>query len=138
MAEPGGFQTAEASTRSNNQATVGRVTMLGNFEAVKKMSESNFDTATKAFEAVSKTTKEIADEIAEYSKLSFESGSEAMQKLFTVASFDKAVEVQSDYMRSAYEAFTARATKLGGLYANLGKEVFKPFQANFTNGTTAK
>ena len=112
--------------------------MLGNIEAVKKMSESNFDAATKTFDAVSKTTKQIADEIAEYSKLSFESGSEAMQKLFTVASLDKAVEAQSDYMKSAYEAFAAHAAKLGGLYSNLGKEVFKPFQVNFMDAAGSK
>ncbi len=76
--------------------------------------------------------------MAEYSKSSFDSGSKAMEKLFGVKSLDKAIEVQSEYAKSMFDDFTARTTKIGQLYADLGKEVFKPFAANMPKTTAAK
>jgi hypothetical protein len=75
---------------------------------------------------------------AEYSKTSYESGSKALEKLFGVKSLDKAIEVQSEYAKSMFEDFTARTTKIGQLYADLGKEVFKPFAANMSKAAAAK
>ena len=43
-------------------------------------------------------------------------------------SLEKAMEVQSDYLKSSYEDFVAEATKLGELYADLAKEAYKPFE----------
>ena len=106
--------------------------MLANFETVEKISKTNIEAAGEAFEALSKTTKEVATEIAEYSKSSFESGSKAMEKLFGVKSFDKAIEVQSEYAKSMFDDLSARATKISQLYADLGKEIFKPFAANMS------
>jgi hypothetical protein len=112
--------------------------MLKNYEAAEKMSKTNIEAASKAFDALSKTAKEVATEMAEYSKSSFESGSKAMEKLFGVKSLDKAIEVQSEYAKSMFEDFTARTTKIGQLYADLGKEVFKPFAANMSKAPAAK
>jgi hypothetical protein len=112
--------------------------MLENYEAVEKLSKSNIEAATKAFDVLSKTTKEVATEIAEYSKSSFESGSKAMEKLFGVKSVDKAIEVQGEYAKSMFEDFAARTAKIGQLYADLGKEVFKPLAANKSKTASVK
>ncbi len=112
--------------------------MFENYEAVEKMSKTNIEAATKAFDTLSKTAREVANEIAEYSKSSFDSGSKAMEKLFGAKSLDKAIEVQSEYAKSMFEDFTARTTKIGQLYSDLGKEVFKPFVANMYKTTAAK
>ena len=45
-------------------------------------------------------------EIADYSKRSFENSTKAMQSLIAVKSPEKAIEVQTDYVRAAYEDFT--------------------------------
>ena len=42
---------------------------------------------------------------------------------------DKAVEVQTDYAKAAYEGFVAEATKMGELYADLAKDAYKPFES---------
>ena len=44
-------------------------------------------------------------------------------------SLDSAIQLQSDYAKSAYEGFVAQATKFGELYTNLAKEAFKPVEA---------
>ena len=43
-------------------------------------------------------------------------------------SLDKAMEIQTDYVKSSYEGFVAQATKVGELYADLAKDAYKPFE----------
>jgi hypothetical protein len=73
-----------------------------------------------------KAVQAIAVEMAEYSKRSFENAAKAMQNLLAVKSLDKAMEVQSEYAKTAYENYTAQITKLGQFYSELAKEAFKP------------
>ena len=70
----------------------------------------------------------IAVEVADYSKKAFEDGTAALEKLFGVKSLEKAIEVQTEYAKTAYEGFVAKATKIGELYADLAKETYKPFE----------
>jgi hypothetical protein len=98
------------------------------FEDMQKLGKDNMDAAMQSFGAVSKGFQAIAVEVADYSKKAFEQGSAAAEKLMGAKSLDKAVEVQSDYVKSAYEGFVAQATKLGELYADLAQETYKPFE----------
>jgi len=102
--------------------------MLKNFDDVQKVGKENMDVAMKSFGAVSKGFQAIATEVADYSKKSFEDSTAAMERLMGAKTLEKAVEVQSDYVRSAYEGFVAEATKIGELYADLAKESYKPFE----------
>jgi len=103
--------------------------MVKNFEDLQQVSKENVDTALKSVGALSKGAQAIAVEVADYSKKSFEEGSAALEKLFGVKSFEKAIEVQSEYAKTAYEGFVAKATKIGELYADLAKEAYKPFES---------
>lgn len=103
--------------------------MLYNIEAMQKQGQENFELAVKSMTAMSKGFQEIAKESADYSKKHFETSSEAAEKLFATKSLEKAVEVQSDYAKTAYESFVAQATKLGELYTDMAKEAYKPLEA---------
>lgn len=103
--------------------------MLKNFEELQKINKDNLDVAMKSFGAVSKGVQAIAVEVADYSKKSFEQSSAAAEKLFGAKSLDKAIEIQTDYAKSAYEGFVAGATRVGELYADLAKESYKPFES---------
>jgi hypothetical protein len=48
-----------------------------------------------------------------------------MEKLLGAKSPDQAFEVQTEYARAAYESYVSHATKLGQLYTDLAKEMFK-------------
>ena len=102
--------------------------MLKNFEDFQKLGKENVDVCMKQFGSVSKGWQAIATEFADYSKKSFEDGSAALEKLFGAKSLETAVEVQSNYVKTAYEGFVAEATKLGELYTDLAKESYKPFE----------
>jgi hypothetical protein len=103
-------------------------TMFQNFDEVQKLTKENTDIAVKNFNTVSKSVQAIAVEVADYSKKSFEQSTAALEKLFGAKTLDKAIEVQSDYFKTAYEGFVAEATKIGELYADLAKETYKPIE----------
>ncbi len=102
--------------------------MVKNFEDLQQVSKENIDLAMKSVGVLSKGSQAIAVEVADYSKKSFEEGTAALEKLLGVKSFDKAIELQSEYAKTAYEGFVAKATKIGELYADLAKETYKPFE----------
>lgn len=102
--------------------------MMKNFDDMQKFSKDNVDATMKSFGALSKASQAIATEFADYTKKSFEDGTKVMEKLLGAKSLDKAIEIQTDYAKTAYEGFVAQATKMGELYADLAKETYKPFE----------
>jgi phasin family protein len=111
--------------------------MVKNFEDIQKLGKDNMDATLTSLGALSKGFQTIAVEMADYSRKAFEDGTAAAEKLFGAKSIDKAVEVQSDYIKSAYEQFVAQATKVGELYAGMAQEAYKPFEASISK-TVAK
>jgi hypothetical protein len=102
--------------------------MVKNFDDLQQVRKENVDIALKSMGVLSKGTQAIAVEVADYSKKAFEDGTAALEKLFGVKSFEKAIEVQTEYAKTAYEGFVAKASKIGELYADLAKETYKPFE----------
>lgn len=112
--------------------------MLKNFEDFQKLGKDNMDTCMKQFGSVSQGWQAIAAEFADYSKKSFEQGSAHLEKMFGVKSLETAIELQSDYVKNAYEGFVAEASKMGELYSNLAKESYKPLEGMIAKVAPAK
>lgn len=102
--------------------------MTQTFEDASKFGKEFVDSGLKSFASLSKGLQAIAVETTEYTKKSFETGSAALEKLAGAKSLEKAIEIQTDYAKTAYEGFVAEATKIGELYAELFKEYYKPFE----------
>ncbi len=102
--------------------------MVKNFEDLQQVSKENVEVAMKSAESLSKGAQAIATEVADYSKKAFEDGSAMLEKLFGVKSLEKAIELQTEYAKSSYEGFVAKATKISEMYAGLAKESYKPFE----------
>jgi len=99
-----------------------------NTDQMQKMSKDSMDMAMASFGTWTKNAQAIATEVADYSKKSFEGSAAAWEKLMGAKSLEKAMEVQSEYLKSSYEDFVAQSTKLGELYTGLAKEAYKPFE----------
>jgi hypothetical protein len=99
------------------------------YEDFSKYGKEFADTGLKSLASLTKGTQAIALEAAEFTQKSFEAGSAAVEKLLSAKSFDKAVEIQSDYVKQSYEAFVAEAGKIGDLYAELARDAYKPFES---------
>ena len=69
----------------------------------------------------------IATAYGDYTKKSFEDTRSFVEKLQGVKSFDKAIEIQTEFAKSAFETFVAESQKIGALYGDLAKQAYKPF-----------
>ena len=107
--------------------------MLKNFDELQKLNKDNMDAAMKSFGALSKGVQAIAVEVADYSKKSFEEGSAAAEKMFGAKTLDKAIEIQSDYAKQAYEGFVAQASKFSELYAKVASDAMKPVTSAYAS-----
>lgn len=97
-------------------------------EDMQKFGKSGMDMAMTAAGAWGKAAQAIAVELVDYSKKSAESSAAVWEKLLGAKSLEKAIEVQTDYVRSSYEDFVAEATKLGEMYADLARQAYRPFE----------
>jgi hypothetical protein len=50
-----------------------------------------------------------------------------VEKLSGAKSVDKAIEIQTEFAKSAFETFMAESQKIGALYRDLATESYKPF-----------
>ena len=70
----------------------------------------------------------IATAYGDYAKKSFEDTKSYVEKLSGVKSLDKVIEAQTEFARSSYETFVAETQKIAGLYTDLAKQTFKPYE----------
>jgi len=107
-------------------------------DQMQKLGKDSMDMAMASLGAFTKNAQAIATEVADYSKKSFEDSAAAWEKLMSAKSLEKAMEVQSEYLKSSYEDFVAQSTKLGELYVDLAKEAYKPFEGVLAKASALK
>ena len=96
------------------------------FPEMKAFGAAPFEAFTATTASSAKGLQAIAAEMTDYSKKSFEKSRAHFEKLIGVKKFDEAIQLQSDFAKSAYEDFMAEATKIGEIYSSLVKDAFKP------------
>ena len=97
-------------------------------EDIQQYGKEQIDTVVASATTLQNGLQAIATAYGDYTKKSFEDTKSFVEKLSGVSTLDKAIEVQSDYFKTAYEGFVAEATKIGELYADLAKETYKPIE----------
>jgi phasin family protein len=97
-------------------------------EDIQQYGKEQIETVVASATTFQNGLQAIASAYGDYTKKSFEDTRSFVEKLSGVSSLDKAIEVQTEYAKTAYEGFVAEATKLSGLYADLAKETYKPFE----------
>jgi hypothetical protein len=102
--------------------------MMKNLEDFQKLGQSNMETTIKLLGEWSKGWQSIAAEMSDYTKKAFEEGTAAFEKLLSAKSVEQAVEIQAGYAKRAYDGYMHQMSKLGGLYAELAKEAYRPVE----------
>ena len=103
--------------------------MAKGFDDMQKLGKDNLDATMKSFGGLSESAQAIAVQMADYSKKSFEDGSKALERLFGAKTLEQVIQIQTDFAKTTYDDFIARATKIGELYSDLAKETYKPFES---------
>lgn len=102
--------------------------MLQPFTQIQKFGQDNLDATMKALGAFSSNSQAIAAETADYARKSFEQTSSTVEKLLGVQTFDKAMEIQTAFVKGAYDNLVSQTAKMSALYSNLATETMKPFE----------
>jgi len=105
--------------------------MINNFQDFQKFSKVDMNDYMQTMDEWNKSWQAIATEMTDYSKRSFEDGVATFQKLATAKSVPEALEIQTDYAKSAYENYMQQMSKIGAMYQNLAKGAFKPVERAF-------
>jgi len=107
---------------------------------IQSYGKEHFETVVASATTVQNGLQAIATAYGDYTKKSFEDTKLFVEKLSGVKSLDKAIEVQTEFAKSAYETFVAESQKIAGLYTDLAKQTFKPLEgivAKFTPAAAA-
>lgn len=105
--------------------------MFPNVEEMQKFGKQQFEAVTAATTSFSKGLQEIATETSDFSKKTIAANTSVVEKLLGAQNVETAVQIQTDFAKSAYEAFVAQATRIGELYAKLAKETFRPIETAY-------
>ena len=97
-------------------------------EELQQYGKEQFDAAVASANTFSSGFQAIATAYGDYTKKSFEDTKSFVEKLSGVKSMDKAIEVQTEFAKSAYETFVAESQKIGALYSDLAKQAYKPVE----------
>ena len=97
-------------------------------EEFQNYGKEQFDAAVASAGSCTKSLQAIAAAYGDYTKKSFEEGSAFIEKLAGVKTLDKAIEIQSDYVKTAFEGYVAQVTKMGELFSAIAKDAYKPFE----------
>ncbi len=109
-------------------------------EDFQNYGKEQMESAVQSASTMQSGLQAIATAYGDYTKKSFEDTKSFVEKLSGVKSFDKVIEVQNEYAKSAYETFVADSQKIATLYSDLAKQAFKPLEgltAKFTQTATA-
>jgi len=77
----------------------------------------------------------IANAYSDYTRKSLEETTSFVEKLTGVRSLDKAIEIQTEFAKQAYETFVAESQRICALYSELAKQIFKPFAGLLAKAT---
>ncbi|MEZ5787119.1 MAG: phasin family protein [Xanthobacteraceae bacterium] len=102
--------------------------MLNSVDDLTKYNKDSMDAAMASLGLVSKGMQAIAAGAADYTKKSLEQGTELLEKMLSAGSVERALEIQSDYVKTTYETFIAESNRMSELCADVAKEVYRPFE----------
>ena len=88
--------------------------------------QEQVDTESTAANSFPSGLQAIATAYGDYTTKSFENTKSFVEKLSAVKSFDKAIEIQTEFAKTAYATFVTASQKIGALYGDLAKQSYKP------------
>lgn len=102
--------------------------MIKGFEEFQNSGKDTVDAVVASATAWSKGFQAMTAEVANYTQKSFEASASVFEKALAAKSVEKALEVQTDFGKTAYEGYVSQLNKLGSLYAATAKEAYAPVE----------
>ena len=99
-----------------------------NYDQFVGYGKDTVEAYVKAATVAGKGAETLHNEIYSYSKQSMEESIAAAKALLGTKSVHEAFELQTDYAKTAFEAYVGELTKLSELFVSTTKDAFEPLQ----------
>lgn len=125
----GGTETVETAMKTGAEALKnGFEKATKGYEQIFAYGKDTMDAYLKSANVAGKGVESLQNEIYSFSKQAIEDQMAAAKALMASKSVHEAFELQSDFAKSAFEAYVGEMTKLGELFASTTKGAIEPLQ----------
>jgi phasin family protein len=126
-------EAVEQAMKNGNEAMKNGIeTMTKAYERFTGFGKENVEAYMQSATAFAKAFERINGEVFAFSKQQVEDGVAAFKAVTGSKSLHEAWEVQSDFAKSALDAYVAHATKVNDLVMDAAKQASEPLNARFT------
>lgn len=124
-----GTESIETAIKTGSEAfKTGFEKAVKNYDQFLGYGKETVEAYMKAANAAGKGVETLHNELYAYSKQSVEDSIAATKALLGTKSVHEAFELQSDFAKSAFDAYVGQVTKLGEIVSAAAKETFEPLQ----------
>jgi phasin family protein len=121
--------TAEAAMANGSEALkAGFDKAIKNYDLVLGYGKETAEAVMKSATVAGKGVETLSNEIYAYSKQSLEESITATRAVMSSKSLHEAFEYQSDYAKSAFEAYVGELARFGELFTATAKDSVAPLQ----------
>jgi hypothetical protein len=100
-------------------------------EGFQALGSDGFDAALRSYGEANRGLQALTARVTDNAKKAFEDASRTFQQLVGAKSLEQAVEIQTQYVKRAYDTFVAEAPKVGELYWAVVQDAYAPFERTF-------
>jgi phasin family protein len=101
-------------------------------EELTELSKGNVEAMVQSTKVVAKGLETVGQEVAEYSRKSFEDASAALRSFAEVKSATDFFRLQSDFARSQFDGFVAESSKLSETMIKLAGDAAEPLASRYS------
>jgi phasin family protein len=126
----GAHESVETAMKNGAEALKSSFeTATKSYDKLVGFSKENVEAAMKATTTYTKAVEQMNSEVMEFSKRQIEDGMAAWKAVMGAKTVQEAWEVQSDYTKSAMDAYVAQFTKLNEMFLSTAKTAAEPVNA---------
>src|SRR5262245_20290527 len=97
----------------------------------QRLGNDGFDAAVRSYGEVNRGLQALTARVTDNEKKVFEDATHTFQQLVGAKSLEHAVEIQTQYVKRAYDTFVAEAPKVGEVYWAVVQDAYAPFERAF-------
>ena len=124
------FKNAFGDVNERARTQIERNTRVA--EELTELSKGNVEALVASTKIVAKGLETVGQEVAEYSRKSFEDASTALKSFAEVKSATDFFRLQSDYARTQFDALVAETSKLSETVIKLAGDVAQPLTSRYS------
>jgi hypothetical protein len=114
--QPDAKEPSRALVASAGASTIGAVALTD----IRSVAAAPADNLSIGFQTIANAHRDYTDKSLQETRF-------FVVKLMDVRSLDKAIEVQAEFTRQAYETFVAESQKICGLYSEFARQISRPW-----------